>query len=129
MSISISVGLANARADGVLTFLNTGGAGKVQIYDGTRPEHGGSPPNPVLVELPLANPAGTVAAGVLTLTATAETLVAASGNASWARVRNGAGTIAFDCDVSDVNGSGEVKLPSTTLFAGGYSRLVSGTLG
>jgi len=125
----ISAALNEARLAGVLTFLDTGGAGKVQIYGGTRPALGGAPPAAVLVELPLAHPAGEVDDGVLTLTPTAEALVASSGTATWARVRNGAGEIAFDCDVSATGGSGEITLPLVDLYAGGYSRLVSGVLG
>jgi hypothetical protein len=42
---------------------------------------------------------------------------------------NGNGSVAWDCDVSDLNGTGELRLPSTTLYAGGYTRIVSGLLG
>ena len=38
-------------------------------------------------------------------------------------------THAFDCDVSDPSGTGEIQLPNVTLYAGGTTVLVSGTLG
>ena len=56
-------------------------------------------------------------------------LNANSGVAAWARVVNGNGETAFDCDVSDTTGTGEIKIQNTVLFEGGETRMVSGTLG
>jgi hypothetical protein len=127
--LAISAALNEARLTGLLAFLDTGGPGTVQVFAGIRPTLGGNPESPALVEITLALPAGIVADNVLTLTPTADALVVATGIASWARLVNGAGALAFDCDVSVTGGTGEITLPTLQLFAGGYSRLTSGVLG
>jgi hypothetical protein len=45
------------------------------------------------------------------------------------RIVNGDGALGCDCDASDLEGTGELRLPSTTLYAVGYTRIVSGLLG
>lgn len=119
------------RLAGTLNFLNLGvDTARVRIFGNTRPGSVGDAPGAApLVEIPLADPPGSVAAGVLTLTPSDDGLITASGTAAWARVVNGNGDTAFDCDVSDTAGSGTIKLPDTALFAGGVTRLISGTLG
>lgn len=127
--IEISSDLNNARLQGVLDFLASGtGDAQVAMYSGTRPAFGQAATGDLLAAIPLPEPAGQISAGVLTLTPTDEALVLISGTAAWARVRNGDNAIAFDCDVSDLTGAGELKLASTTLYAGGHTRIVSGTL-
>ena len=129
MTVAISTELNEARLTGTLSFLDTGaGVARIRIYNGTRPATGGTVTT-LLVEIPMDDPCGTVAAGVLTLASAALPLVASSGVATWARVINGDDDFAFDCDVSDMAGSGDIKLPSTTLYAGGKTQLVSGVLG
>jgi hypothetical protein len=77
----------------------------------------------------LVEPIGEVEDGLLTITPTGEALIETSGEATWARIVNGDGALAWDCDVSNLDGTGELRLPSTTLYAGGYTRIVSGLLG
>lgn len=127
--IEISTNLNEYRLQGVINFLAVGATNaKVLIYDGTRPAFGDAATT-LLCEVTLVEPLGTLSGGVLTMTPTDEYLNAATGTATWARVINGDGTIGWDCDVSDMLGSGDIKLASTTLYAGGYTRIVSGTLG
>ena len=127
--IAISPALNEYRLQGVIAFLAQGSAGaRVDVYDGVRPALGGAPLGQLLVAIGLAEPIGTVAAGVLTLTLTTEVMITATGQATWARVVNGEGAVAWDCDVSDLNGTGEPRLPSTTLYAGGFTRIVSGVI-
>jgi hypothetical protein len=128
--IAISTELNEYRLNGVIAFL-AGGAenARANLYDGVRPTLGGAPTGNLLVSIVLMEPVGTVANGLLTLTPTDEVMIGNTGQATWARIVNGNGALAWDCDVSDLNGSGELRLPSTTLYAGGYTRLVSGILG
>jgi hypothetical protein len=77
----------------------------------------------------LAEPMGTVADGVLEITPTNEALILTTGEVTWARIVNGMGALAWDCDASDLNGTGELRLPPTTLYAGGYTRILTGLLG
>jgi len=127
--IAISTALNEYRLQGVMAFLAQGIDGaRAEIYDGVRPVFGAVPLGKLLVAIGLAEPIGTVAEGVLTLTPTKEVMITATGQATWARVVNGEGTVAWDCDVSDLNGTGELRLPSTTLYAGGFTRIVSGVI-
>jgi hypothetical protein len=128
--IEISTALNEARLNAVIAFLASGtDNARADIYDGLRPSFGGAPTGKCLVSIVLVEPIGQVENGLLSLTPTPEVMIANTGQATWARIVNGDGTIAWDCDVSDLAGTGELRLPSTTLYAGGYTRIVSGLLG
>lgn len=129
--IQITTALNEARLSGVLGFLDTGtGNAAIRIYGGTRPTSVNDVPgSAMLVSIPLTKPAGTVASGVLTLTQDEDGLIQNSGIATWARVVNGNGTTAFDCDAGEGVGAWEVQLAQVQLFAGGGARLVSAVLG
>lgn len=127
--IEISTELNDYRLNAVANFLAIGTANaRIDIYDGVRPALGATPSGNRLARIALVEPIGEVEDGVLTMTPTPETLVEISGAATWARVVNGEDALAWDCDVSDLDGSGELRLPSTQLYAGGYTRIVSGRL-
>jgi hypothetical protein len=128
--IRISTALNDYRLNAVVNFLAIGAENaRVLIYEGLRPVLGVEPEGRLLVTIVLVNPIGEVEDGLLTMTPTGEALIQNSGRAAWARIVNGDGMLAWDCDVSDSNGTGELRLPSTTLYAGGYTRIVSGLLG
>ena len=128
--IEISTDLNDYRLQSVVAFLMLGNEpAKAHLYTGARPFFGESPLGPRLASIELAEPLGVVEGGILTVAATSEALIAITGEATWARIVNGAGVLAWDCDVSDVEGDGELKLPNTTLYAGGYTRILSGQLG
>ena len=83
----------------------------------------------MLASIVLMEPLGSVANGLLTVDPTNEAMIGHTGQATWARIVNGNGALAWDCDVSDLHGTGELRLPSTLLYAGGFTRIVSGLLG
>lgn len=119
------------RLGGTLALLNVGaGFAGFHIYGNTRAATpltaAGAAP---LVTIYLADPAGVIDNGLLTLTADEDALIDFSGTATWARAFNGAGSTVFDCDVSNTAGTATVKLPSILLYAGGLTRIVSGVLG
>lgn len=121
-----------ARLGGTLAFLDAGAANaKLRIYKGTRPADPQTAANPadLLVEITLSKPAGSVSGGELALTQEEDGLISATGTASWARCINGNGVVAFDADCSGTDGAGDVKLPTTSLLAGGGCRLISAVLG
>ena len=129
MTLSVSFDLINARLSAVVAFLDTGaGVARVRIYPGVRTLVSAPPDSGFLAELPLLKPSGSVLDGVLTLAPGAPVLNANSGVATWARVVNGNAETAFDCDVTDTAGAGEIKVQSTVLYEGGETRMVSGTL-
>jgi hypothetical protein len=126
--IGISSAFNEARLQGVINFLAQGTANAyVEVYEAPRPALGDPASGNLLVRVMLEEPVGTLAAGALTLTPTAEGLILVTGQAAWARVKNGDDALAWDCDVSDLNGSGELKMPTTQLYAGGFTRIVSGS--
>jgi hypothetical protein len=128
--IQISNALNDYRLNAVINFLAIGTVNaSVRIYGGVRPSFGAAPAGDLLATIVLVEPIGEVEDGLLTITPTGEALIETSGEATWARIVNGDGTLAWDCDVSDLDGTGELRLPSTTLYAGGYTRIVSGLLG
>ena len=128
--ISVSVALANARLEAVVTFLALGNsAARVNIYGTTRPASGADPGSAPLVSIPLLEPVGTVTSGVLTITPPESAMISVTGAALWARFVNGNGAPAWDCDVSEEGGPGEVWLDSVALFAGGRATITAGMLG
>lgn len=128
--IAISSELNEFRLNAVIAFLSGGAENaRAEIYDGVRPALGGTPAGNLLASIVLMEPMGIVANGLLSVATTNEVMIGNTGQATWARIVNGNGALAWDCDVSDLNGTGELRLPSTTLYAGGYTRIVSGLLG
>ena len=121
---------------GRLAFLSTGpGVARVRIYGGTRRASvldavGAA----LIVELSLLSPPATVIDGVMTLRPGTPGLNLITDAAVWAVVVNGNGDTAFDCDASEVGGTGQVWVSAgggagTTLFAGGETTLASGVMG
>lgn len=128
--IQISTELNEARLNAVNNYLGRGGDhASVHLYSGARPALGAEPASAPLVTLALRNPVGTVENGQLKITPTDEALINTSGIATWARVVNGAGELAWDCDVSEPEGHAELRLTTTQLYAGGTTRILSGQLG
>ncbi len=113
-----STTLRNARQDAITTAV--GSAGKLRIYNGTKPATGGAATT-LLAELTLGSPfAPAASAGVLTANAiTGDTSADASGTATWFRVVKSDGTtIVIDGTVSATGGGGELQLATTTITAG-----------
>lgn len=128
--MQISTGLNDFRLGGVIDWAQQGTvAATAEIYDGTQPAFGEAPTCCVLLcTISFAEPLGTISNGVLSLTPTNEYMNVASGIATWARIKNGNGEHGWDCAVSDLAGSAPLKMASTQLYAGGYARIVSGSL-
>ncbi|QPF74187.1 hypothetical protein G8A07_15535 [Roseateles sp. DAIF2] len=133
--ILISVGHNEARLQGSLNYLMQGASpARIRIYDGS-----GSPARPaaitdaptgmLLATIVLKGPPGEVVGNKLVLALPDDALVMANGTARWARVINGNGATVMDLDVSDAAGAGELKMTTTSLLAGGATRLLSGELG
>lgn len=128
MTLTVTTAHNSARLVGSVAHLDTGtGNAAVRIYGGVRAATVNTAPGSnMLVEIGLTKPSGTVTAGVLTLTQAANGMIAESGTAVWARVVNGNGDTAFDCDCGV--STGEVRLALLTLYAGGDAHLISASL-
>lgn len=131
MTLRITVAHNEARLAATLAQLNAGtGNPAIQVYGGTKVASiTDTPSSAMLVEIPLTKPAGTIASNALTLTASADGLIAATGQATWARFVDGDGVVVMDADCSDMAGTAEVKLVSTQLYEGGDARLASAVIG
>lgn len=128
--ITISQGHNEARLEGTRTYLDTGaGNARIRIYGGTRPASGAATAEPMLVEIALDKPCGVVSSNALTLASSDEPLVANSGTATWARIVNGNGDFALDCDAGGAGSGAEIIVSDPVMFVGGSVVLVSGVLG
>lgn len=101
MAIGMVTTLRNSRLTAIVTAIDAGsGAGKVRIYNGTRPATGGAATT-LLAELALSDPCGSVANGVLTFSAISNDVAAdATGTATWARILDSDNNIVMDMNVS-----------------------------
>lgn len=129
MTVTISSAHNEARLSGTLSFIDAGPAAPlVQLYDGPRPATpttAVTAENHLIAAIALTQPAGTVAAGVLTLTPEADGLILLTGSPTWARLLNGNGAAVFDCDVGVGVGAWEIKIAQAELFAGGDAKITS----
>lgn len=79
---------------------------------------------PVLGKLTLARPCAEMIGDALVFNPIAEDPQAkADGAATWARLADGSGAKVIDTDVSDMAGSGAIKLNTTDIKAGGPLRV------
>ena len=94
MTTGYATTLRNAQLDAITTAV--GNAGKLQIYDGTRPATGGTATTK-LVEFTLGSPfASAAAAGVLSPTLPSATTGITAGTATWFRITTSGGSFVLD---------------------------------
>lgn len=130
MTMTISTEHHAARLEGTRAFLDEGSSpARVRIYGGIRPAApADTPASAMLVEVRLTKPCGSVIDGQLLLTPQENALIARTGVATWARIVNGAEITAMDLDCSALDGTGDIRLAQTQLYAGGYAQMASATL-
>ena len=109
-----STTLRNSKLDANTTAV--GSAGKLQIYDGTRPATGGTATTK-LAEFTLGSPFSAAASGgSQSPSLPANTTGLAAGTATWARVTTSGGTFVMDLSVG--TSAAEVILNTTTISVG-----------
>lgn len=122
MSITYSDLAKAARMQGLVSAIGAAGVLEILASDATT----------VLATVPLANPAGTVSAGVLTFTMPrSDASIDATGTAAYARIRTAAGgnDIITGLTVTDaVDGSGDVIVSTTSFVAGQVFTLATGSI-
>lgn len=130
--ITISAGHNTARLTGSLAYMDTGsGVAKVAFYSSARVADDDEPLTAPICEVPLQNPSGIVDATGYSLLQADDGLNMSTGVAVWARAftRSGAVHTSFDVRAAtDPVEDGEVSIESTTLYAGGATRIVSAKL-
>lgn len=121
MPLRISTAARNAAVDAVVDLIDLGaGAQVLEIYSGTAPANLGDAPGGILLaSFTLSDPAfGAAAGGTATaLGVPIATTGLAAGNAGYARVVAGDGTVTFDTD--DVGVSGQIVNMSTVTVSAG----------
>lgn len=119
-----STTLRNAKLDANTTAV--GSAGKLQLYDGTRPATGGTATNK-LAEFTLGSPfAAAASAGSMSPTLPANVSGLLAGTATWARVTTSGGTFVMDLSVG-TSGT-EVVLNTTSISVGVTVSVTSWTI-
>lgn len=116
---------------GLVSAIDVAGAGLVRLYAGARPAGGQPPAGALVAQVVLAQPAGTVTNGALTLGVGGQTVVLVAGPPTWARVCTGAGDYLFDVDVrlqSAPDLGQELVVQANSLYTGALLSIVSGTL-
>jgi hypothetical protein len=128
-NLLISVAARNAAMDAITALLNAGGAGTIDIYDGTQPAGPGTAVTTQvrLVTLTYSTTAyGAAVNGVATANAITSGTAIAAGTATWARRKSGAGTAVIDASVGTANA--DIILGTTTISVGLVVPLTSDTL-
>ena len=128
MGIAFSDTLRTTRANAIITAINNGtGSGTMQFYTSPQPAKGVAITTQTwLGALTFSNPAGTVAAGILTAATIADdTSVAANGIVNWVRILDGNGAFVADMSATVTGGAGPVTMPSLQVYAGGILHDVS----
>lgn len=131
MTVSITTQHNEDRLAGTVAHLTRGaGVPRLRLYAWPRPASANeAATGALLADIELLDPPGTVAGGVLTFATPPDGLVLVTGTAAWARFLNGEENASIDVDVSDLLGTGEVKLESVALIAGASVRVASAVLG
>lgn len=128
MAVKLSNELRTAMATAIINSIDSNGAGKITIYDGSQPVNPDTAvvAQKVLSEHTLSNPCGTASNGVLTFSAITEDQFANnSGTATWARITDGNGKAIADASVSVVGGSGDLHMNTVNIIVNGPIRFSS----
>ena len=130
MRFDPTLGHNDARLAASLARLDSGsGFAVINLYDGVAPSPGGSPASSLLlVEIVLPKPSGEIVSNALSLFVSPLAIIINSGVARWARWLAGNSHWSGDSDVTDSAGNGFIRIPDTTLYAGGKTQVLGGTI-
>lgn len=121
MQVNFAESIKNARCQAVLNGIDSGpGAGMCQLYSAPKPAPG-SPitTQTLLLKLDFEKPAGIISAGVLQFKiSTIDATGLNSGTATWARLVNSNSEFQVDLDVSDMVGTGAIRMDNVNVEAG-----------
>lgn len=121
MTTGYSTTLRNAQLDAITTAV--GAAGKLQIYDGTRPATGGTATNK-LAEFTLGSPfSGAASGAVLSPTLPSNVSGLLTGTATWFRITTSGGTFVID---GSAGTSGTDVVLNTASITSGVTVAVTG---
>lgn len=116
MTTGYSTTLRNSQLDAITTAV--GNAGKLAIYDGTRPATGGTATTK-LAEFTLGTPfAAAASSGSLSPTLPSNTNGLVASTATWFRITTSGGTFVIDGSVTATGGGGVLQLNTTAIVTG-----------
>lgn len=118
MALGYNTTLRNTRLNAITTDIDKGaGAGKLRIYDGTRPATGGTATT-LLAELTFSDPSFPAASGgsITASSITGDTSADATGTATWFRIVDSNNVFVMDGNVG-TSGS-DLNLNSTSISTG-----------
>ena len=120
MTVRVNTPTRTAIVAAVLAQLDAdAGPSKAEIRSGSQPAAAtDAASGTLLATVVFADPAGTVANGVLTFTDPAAVTAVAAGTATWARLLDNSGDTILDCTVSATGGGGELQLATTSITVG-----------
>lgn len=125
MALGYATTLRNAQLDAITTAV--GNAGKLQIYDGTRPATGGTATNK-LAEFTLGTPfAAGASGGSLSPTLPSNVSALLTGTATWYRITTSGGT--FVMDGSAGTSGTDLILNSASISSGATVSITAHTIG
>lgn len=120
-NLVVSTAARNAMTDAFTLLLNTGGAGTIKYYSGTKPAGPGTAitSQVLLATLTLsADGFGDASGGSATAAAIASGTGVAAGTAAWFRAADGAGTAHADGTLGTTAGAFDIVIPTTTISVG-----------
>lgn len=124
MALGYATTLRNAQLDAITSAV--GNAGKLIIYDGTRPATGGTATT-ALATFTLGTPFSSAASGaVLSPTLPSSVSATASGTATWYRITTAGGTFVMDGSVGTAGA--DMILNTTTITTGVNVQITSFTI-
>lgn len=130
MGISLSVDVRNAYLQLIADAIDAAATpGKFLLYSGTRPAAGGTPTGLLQATILFAQPCGTVADALLTFVPGEEGVRMDDEPITWGRMADGDDNYVLDGDVTNMAGSGDFKIGSTTGIIGAVVRLDEGVIG
>lgn len=126
MALGYVTTLRNAQLDAITTAV--GSAGKLAIYDGTRPATGGTATNK-LAEFTLGSPfAPAASSAVLSPTLPSSVTALLTGTATWYRITTSAAAFVIDGSVTATGGGGDCQLNSTSISSGATVTITAHTI-
>lgn len=131
MAWGLSIAARNAAGKAVTDLIDGGsGPGTMEIRSGTRPATPATTATgTLLATVTFGDPAfGTWSAGSSTVADPAGVTAAATGTASWCRIKDSTGTAVLDGDVTATGGGGDVTLASTAISSGQTVDITGGSL-
>lgn len=132
MLMRLRTTLRNTIGGNIVADIDSGsGPGYLRFYDGAMPANIATPVTSqvLLGTLTFSDPSGTLADGIVTFAPISQDNAADnSGIAAWARAFNSDGDAIADYDVSDLLGTGAIKLNTVNIVAGGPIRVAAFTI-